>query len=155
MKTQDNQDKQVATTSQLSTASLAIFYNRPAKKNISEVFECEAPSLANVRKALGADLTKAFLAGVFSDIARFFNVKQGLTEQGLLVLVDIVMEEFYFLNIEDLKIFKKHCFLQKYGKVYERLDASLLLEWLQAYVSQRFDEAEKVSLNEHKKLKNI
>lgn len=58
---------------------------------------------------------------------------------------DLVIEEFYYLKPDDLKL----CFTKAkkgaYGKLYDRIDGQIILEWLRQYDQERCVQAEMAS----------
>lgn len=75
-----------------------------------------------------------------------------MDQEQLADLVNDIIDEFYFMKIDDFKL----CFnlgkRERYGKVF-RLDASVILTWLDKYVTDRLNEADELSYNSHSSAK--
>ena len=70
---------------------------------------------------------------IILDLTKWFNVKNNISETQLYSLASMIMNEYKHLNLLDLGICFKFAKLGKYGKVYDRLDGGLILEWLNRY----------------------
>lgn len=55
----------------------------------------------------------------------------------LAYLCDLIIDEYYFLQIDDFK----YCFAKalkgEYGIIYDRIDANIILDWLKRYSNSR------------------
>ena len=61
---------------------------------------------------------------------------------------DLILEEFYYLNIEDFKLCFNMAKSGKFGKVYDRIDGMVIMDWLSTYLNMRIETV--VSGNEQK-----
>ena len=61
---------------------------------------------------------------------------------------DLIFDEFYYLNIEDFKLCFNMAKSGKFGKVYDRIDGQVIMDWLSTYLNMRIETV--VSGNEQK-----
>ena len=61
---------------------------------------------------------------------------------------DLILEEYYYLNIEDFKLCFNMAKSGKFGKVYDRIDGQVIMDWLSTYLNMRIETV--VSGNEQK-----
>lgn len=107
-----------------------------------DVFECGSAALSVVKKEHGKQAASAYISIMLADIEQFFNVKNGMTEIQIKMLVDMILKNFYFLKVSDLRLFAEKFKMGLYGKVYDRLDGGVIMDALNKYVGERMDEAE-------------
>ena len=106
-----------------------------------DVFECGTAALSVVKKEQGKQAASAYISIMLADIEQFFNVKNGMTEIQIKMLVDMILKNFYYLKISDLRLFSEKFKMGLYGKVYDRLDGGVVMDALNKYVDDRMEEA--------------
>lgn len=92
--------------------------------------------------------TRAMIVSIITDLALSFNVGANMNQDQVAETVDDIIQDFYFLKLDDLKLCFKNGKRERYGKIY-RIDESVILSWLDKYVEERFSCAEKVSYTGH------
>lgn len=65
----------------------------------------------------------------------------------------LLLQEYYFLKIEDLRICFDRMKLGHYGQTYDRIDGNVILGALKVYTEERINVAENLTLESHKELK--
>lgn len=55
----------------------------------------------------------------------------------LVQTIRLIVEDFYYFNVEDFKLCFNNAKRGKYGKVYDRIDGNVIYEWLQKYSEER------------------
>jgi len=118
---------------------------------VEDVIRLEHPTLAQLHKEDNQKLHSALLALV-SDCALFMNVGKQMNTAQVIETSDLIRREFYFLKIEDLKIFFSKFKSGFYGQLFDRLDGQVIMEALRRYCDDRMEVAERLSLNSHKEL---
>ena len=122
--------------------------NLPAKqlKELSpasyvDVFKCESKSLATIRKEDGEKLSKIYITLMLADIESFYGDSvEGLSKVQAQMLVEMILKQYYYLKISDLKLFAEKFKLGLYGKVYNRIDGGTIMDALKKYIDQRLEE---------------
>lgn len=90
---------------------------------------------------------------ILVDMATFFSVGRSMNAQQLKETTRLIAKDFYFLKIEDLKLFSDKMKSGAYGKIFDRLDGNVILTALADYAEQRICKAEEINQEKHKALK--
>ena len=101
-------------------------------------------------KEFGVDDVNALLVLILTDLANFFNIGKNMNAEQIKQTVRIICEEYDYLVIPEDFIF---CFNKAkkgfYGKIYDRLDGNIILEWLREYSQERASAFENYNQNRH------
>ena len=124
------------------------FYRALPATTIREVFASPVPSLAICRKELGEMHAKAILVMILTDTALFFNTGQNMNQDQIAQLTELILDDYFYLKIDDLKLCFKNAMKGRYGQIF-RIDGSVILSWLEKYTDERFVEADNVSYQQH------
>ena len=104
--------------------------------------------LANDKK-IGVPKVKAFLSLILNDLANFFNIGKNMNAYQIEQTIQIIWEEYYDFAFADFR----RCFNKAkkgfYGKIYDRLDGNIILEWLREYSQERESAFENYNQNRH------
>ena len=73
--------------------------------NISEAYQSKSASLATFRKYMSDADTKTMLWLMIEPTLKAINVGRGISKEGIESFVEYIMQEFYFLKFEELKVF--------------------------------------------------
>ena len=66
--------------------------------------------------------------------------------------VDLILEEYPYMQTDDLKLCFKNAMKLKYGQIYNRIDGQIIMSWLKAYDVERAEKADIDSYNKHKEI---
>lgn len=77
------------------------------------------------------------IALLLADTNQFFNVKNGLSEDMIYDIADLIIAEYKHYTMYDIGLCFKMAKLGRFGKVYERLDGGTVMDWLNQYEIQR------------------
>ena len=143
----------LTSTRQLLPASPTKHYQQLAPATYTDVFTSATPALSVVKKEAGPQTAVAYITVMLADIEQFYNVKQNLSEVQLRMLAEIIIKNFYFLRVADLKLFAEKFKLGLYGKIYDRIDGGVIMEALAQYADERMNEAEVYSQKQASKFK--
>jgi hypothetical protein len=108
-----------------STAGLMI----PATSN------CK--SLAYIKKYEGIESVKRLLTNAIDQLQTYFSLERIMTPYQIEMSVEIIEENFYYFSPEDFRKCFRGAMSGKYGKIYNRLDGAVIMEWLRAYDIER------------------
>ena len=108
-----------------STAGLMI----PATSN------CK--SLAYIKKHEGVESVKRLLTNAIDQLQTYFSLERIMTPYQIEMSVEIIEENFYYFSPEDFRKCFRGAMSGKYGKIYNRLDGAVIMEWLRAYDIER------------------
>jgi len=99
--------------------------------------ESPSPSIARIARECGDMKINAILVVVVTDLVDFFNVGKTMSPQQVASTVILIREEYPYFRIEDFKLCFTNAKKGIYGKVYDRIDGAVILEWLDKYSLER------------------
>lgn len=86
-------------------------------------------------------------------VQKFYNVSRGLDQSQMIIITDLIIKTYSFFDIKEIRYcFNEQMSTTRYGKVYERLDGSMIMEWLNQYYNERMDAASQMSIDEFKEV---
>ena len=119
---------------------------------IEDVFASDVPAIGRIVKLEGQIMARAALAYLIADMLEFFTVKDSMNDKQVAVTIDLIIEEYPYMKLDDFKLCFRNAMKMKYGELYNRIDGQLILLWLKKYNNERCMTAERESYNNHKAL---
>lgn len=119
-------------------------------KSVDDVFASSEPALGMIAKELGENQARAVVVILLSEIVDFFNSSNTMNDSQVATTTDLIIEEYPYFKIDDLKLAFRNGIKGKYGEIYNRLDGSVIMGWLKQYNRERCAKADIISYNEHK-----
>lgn len=110
--------------------------------------ESKAPTIAEIKQSFGSDYIQAYIEMWIVNLRMFFNVGKSMTDEQTYMTAELIVDEFYNLNVADINLVFKNAKLGKYGKIYDRLDGNIILEWFRRYFDDRCEAAAEKSIRE-------
>jgi hypothetical protein len=89
----------------------------------------------------------ALLSLLLTDLVLFFNVGKIMSPAQIAQTVALILEDYDWLCIEDLKVCFNNAKKGVYGKLYDRIDGQVILEWIDAYARERLDACHDINGN--------
>ena len=86
-----------------------------------------------MNKEFGETHLRGFMVKVLNDLVDFFNVGKSIGAVQVAQTVDLIIDEYYFFKPDDFKLCFNRAKKGLYGKVYDRIDGAVILEWLGRY----------------------
>ena len=83
-----------------------------------------------MNKEFGETHLRGFMVKVLNDLVDFFNVGKSIGAVQVAQTVDLIIDEYYFFKPDDFKLCFNRAKKGLYGKVYDRIDGAVILEWL-------------------------
>jgi len=118
-------------------------------RNEDDVFNSKNKSLILMTQEIGEIGVRALLSYAISDLVDFFNLGKTMTAEQIAQTVELIIEEFGILKIDDFKLCFSRAKKGYYGQVYDRLDGQIILLWLNTYTENRLNIAEDQSYRNH------
>jgi len=84
---------------------------------------------------------------IIGDLTQSFNLGQTMDKDQVAELINDIIDQYYWLNIEDFRLCFNNAKAGRYDKGIFRLDSSVILSWLNKYTSDRLNAAEESSYN--------
>lgn len=118
-----------------------------------QAVESNSLSLFKIEKAqkgTGLLLLKVLLA----EVVMFFNVGKTMNDYQIHSTAELLLQDNEARNMkpEDYKVMFDNAKKGIYGKQFDRLDGQVIFEWKTAYMSERLDICEQISIKKHKGL---
>jgi len=76
------------------------------------------------------------------DLMNFFRVKNGMTADMIEDIVEMIIQEHSNLTLYDIGLCFREGKVGRYGKVYDRLDGGVIMEWCNKYQNKFIDACE-------------
>lgn len=128
------------------------YYKTLAVRNFDDVFNGVSPSLATCRRQFGENgliATQAIMTIIIKDLISSFNVGQTMNDEQVADLINEIIDCYYWLKIEDFRFCFNNAKRGVYDKAVFRLDANVILTWLDKYTSDRLNAAESTQISQH------
>lgn len=70
---------------------------------------------------------------LISGIYNLVNVGKQINERSIVTLAKMIIEKYWHLKIDEIDLVFRNGITGNYGKIYDRVDASVIFDWLQQY----------------------
>ena len=117
------------------------YYAALKPKTLEDALISKTPTLATFQKRTSEIHVMAVMTLLVNDLINFFAVSKTIGDTQLADTVKMLVEDFYYLNIEDFKLCFSNAKKGRYGKVYDRVDGSMIYEWVDTYARGRMSVA--------------
>ncbi len=105
------------------------------------------PSIVLFKKEIGEMGIKSLVTLALTDLVLSFNVGKTMNQSQIVFAVESILSDYYFLKPTELKYCFDNAKKGRYGNLYDRIDLSVICEWIDSYLMERTDEAIKHSTN--------
>ncbi|MEG0646936.1 MAG: DUF6633 family protein [Bacteroides sp.] len=119
-------------------------------KKVEDVFLSFEPSIGTIIKEFGETKARAAVVYLMADALEFFNASETMSDTQVATTVDLIIEEYPYMKTDDIKLCFKNAMKMKYGKIYNRIDGSIVMGWFREYNKERCAVADNQSWDEHK-----
>lgn len=123
-------------------------------KNVSDAINSKAPTIAFLKKEKGREFTISLIMGWIVYLNKLLDLKNPMNEEQIELCSETILNDFKALKISDLTFVFKGITSGKYGKFYERLSISDILNIFTKYFDERCEVAEQETLRIHNDLKS-
>jgi hypothetical protein len=89
--------------------------------------------LAYIRKNEGENVVKLILSSAIDQLQTYFSLDRVMTPYQIQMTIDLIEETFYYFSPDDFRACFRGAMSGKYGKIYNRLDGAVIMEWLRMY----------------------
>ena len=122
---------------------------------ILDCVNSKAPTIKEISEEAGHDQVLAAIGYLLLETVEMFAVGKSIGVEQFAKLPQMIYDDANYLGLEDLKL----CFLKAikghYGKSYDRLDAQIIFEWLNAYKAERADVKMNYQVQKHDEFKQL
>jgi hypothetical protein len=95
------------------------------------------PTLATVKKYHGPEAVKDAVIEIVAQSAALLNVGKNLKPHQIDFIAVEILQEFYWLNVGELRYIMKQGVRGEYGEVYDRIDTIVVFGWIEKYLEVR------------------
>jgi hypothetical protein len=124
-----NERKDIATLNNSASSTEAALHQVLASKT--------SPALSEIKKQKGEQVALGVLVALMDECQQYFNLQQPMNPQQLMLTAELIMEEYYYLRVEEFRICFRMAMKGEYGPVYNRIDGQVFFEWIRKYFSKR------------------
>lgn len=103
----------------------------------------QTPTLAKIKNEASETDARALLYIALCEVCDFFNVGKNMTDTQIAVTVDLILESFWHLHLEEIKYCFRRAMMRE--KLFDRLDGNIIISWLMQYDAERTEEAMRIS----------
>lgn len=82
-------------------------------------------------------MVNKLLASSIDQLQIYFNLERQMTLPQIEMTIDIIKENFYYFSAEDFSKCFRAAMSGKYGKIYNRIDGAVIMDWLRTYDIER------------------
>ena len=111
-------------------------------------------SIVLIKKEQGAEVVQSALSMLILTVNDFFNLAQPMKPSQIKQTAELIMERYYYLKLEEFQLCFKNAMAGDYGTIYNRLDGSVIFEWLKKFDAER-DRAVEIKRNEEHARNNM
>lgn len=105
--------------------------------NVLMAIKSEVPSLAQIKKAYGAEVVQSYIKLWLIDINEYMDFKRPMSELQIEQCAILIYNDNPYLNIADFHVFFMRLKKGQYGTLYESLNGAKLISLLEQYVKER------------------
>lgn len=116
------------------------------------MIEADTPTLWELRSNIGHAATIAILVKAILHAAKLVSIDKNITTDQIGEAANDILEEHGQLKVEELKFLLKRA--MRTQNIYGRFDYNVLMNWVEDYVSERTEEAIRISDQEARQAEN-
>lgn len=129
-------------------------FKRMKSNSLKSAVEKKTPSLALHRKYWTATHTAVLVIWSIVHYTRKFSVGKGMDDESAELLAEFILDDYYFMTLADIKAAFSMAIKGEFGKIYDRVDAQVVLGWFKEYSERKMNYVEDKRIIEHSKEKH-
>ncbi len=121
----------------------------PAQQRIAEIIQDKStPNLITIANHQGIDSLCAAVKLLVMKTAQGVMLTSPMTTEMVNIAAEIIIEKYYYLKLDELSVAFKNGLSGNYGTIYNRLDVTVLCDWLNKYDQERMKVSERLRRQE-------
>ena len=96
-----------------------------------------SPALSELKKNKGEQIAIGVLVSLMDECQQYFNLQQPMKPQQLMLTAELIIEKYYYLRVEELRICFRMAMMGEFGTVYNRIDGQIFFEWILKFLPTR------------------
>ena len=123
-------------------------------RNFEEAVDSKSPTLYEASSGDEKDRmrTLLYISAAIANFLDFKNRRKNMNDQQIAETATLMMEEFPYLKMSDMKLFIRRLKCNAYGEVYD-LDGQSFIGWLSKYVEEKRQALYRISQERERELK--
>ena len=116
---------------------------KPAKieQAMSDVF----PTLATVRKYHDEATALSAVCEIIAQAAALLSIGRNIQPHQIRFVAEEILKEYYYLTIAEIRFCIEQGLRGNYGVIYDRLDTSVIFDWMEKYLLERTGTSERLT----------
>lgn len=115
----------------------------------------EGQTIEKIKEAITLDGLRAALLILLTDFLKSFNITNGMSSAQCAECVDFLIMEYPNYKLEDFKVCFMYSKTSRYGKVYNRIDTSVVFDMFREYDKERKDILTTAQVKHHGEIKQL
>jgi hypothetical protein len=96
-----------------------------------------SPTFAEIRKDKSQQATIAIMVAMMDSCQQYFNLQQPMKPQQLALTAELILEDYYYLRVDELQVCFRLAMKGEYGTLYNRIDGQVFFEWIKKFMAKR------------------
>ena len=117
-------------------------------RSTQQVIALKEPSIMWIKKKYGNAFIKAYIALWIVHLSDFLNLGKSLNDVQVKEISRLIANNFQGLSIAEIYLIINNIKMGYYGKLYDRLDGSMIMIWFNQYLDERCNSFEQLSIQE-------
>jgi hypothetical protein len=114
---------------------------------LHEILELKtSPTLAEIRKNKNQQATVNIMVAMMDMCQQYFNLQQPMNAQQLALTAELMLEDYYYLRVDELQVCFRMAMKGEFGPVYNRIDGQVFFEWIRKFMTKRQAISERINL---------
>jgi len=109
--------------------------------------QCEAPTLAQIRKEHSEDFLMAYIAVWIVNLNDFVNFTRKMSPEQIEETAIFIYQDFYYLNLADINLIFRKIKKGEFGQMFAEIDGVKILSWFAKYASERASAAADIQIS--------
>jgi hypothetical protein len=105
-----------------------------------------SPTFAELRKNKSQQATIAVMVAMMDSCQQYFNLQQPMNAQQLALTAELMLEDYYYLRVDELQVCFRMAMKGEFGPVYNRIDGQVFFEWIKKFMGKRQFVSERINL---------
>lgn len=93
------------------------------------------PTIAKIKNEASEIDARALLYIAVCEVCDFFNVGKTMSDAQVALTVDIIIEQFHHLKLDEIKFCFRRAMTRE--QLYDRIDGNIICRWLESYEKER------------------
>jgi hypothetical protein len=126
-----------------------VYFNTLQPRAFKDCWDAKNVGLAGLSKHTNPKLVESIIGVAISKVCTFLNMPNVLTSEQIDFVAQVIREQYYYLNLADVKLCLRWALMGRYGKLYGKIDVTDVLQWFERYTDDRASMGNEQSYAEH------